>query len=193
MEVSKELNIDSLDWCNYMNHLGTIELITDRLILRQMKEEDAKGIFDSFVNNEKFLYYANKEKRTLDQEIESLYGIEEKYKNKEYYNWLITLLDGEIIGSINLHVDNENDLVWFNYAIDDRHYNHGYMTEALNAIKVFALENLKVSKIIGGCEVDNIASQKVMEKCGFKLEEIRKNELKLKDGFHDLKIYSIIN
>ena len=176
-----------------MNHLGTIELITDRLILRQMKEEDAKGIFDSFVNNEKFLYYANKEKRTLDQEIESLYGIEEKYKNKEYYNWLITLLDGEIIGSINLHVDNENDLVWFNYAIDDRHYNHGYMTEALNAIKVFALENLKVSKIIGGCEVDNIASQKVMEKCGFKLEEIRKNELKLKDGFHDLKIYSIIN
>ena len=31
------------------------------------------------------------------------------------------------------------------------------------------------------------------KKCGFKLEEIRKNSLMLNDGLHDLKIYSIIN
>ena len=69
-----------------MNHLGTIELETDRLILRKFKETDAKAIFDSFVNNEKFLYYANKEPRTLEQEEESLKGIEENESDpKPYY------------------------------------------------------------------------------------------------------------
>ena len=178
---------------NGMNHLGTMELITKRLILRRSKVKDARGIFNSYINDEEFRYYANKERTSLDQIIESLRLIEEKYKNKDYYNWLITLKDGEIIGAINLNVQNLNNQVWFNYAIDNRHYNNGYMSEALDIVKKFALENLKVSKIIGGCEPNNIASQKVMEKCGFKLEEVRKNELKLKDGLHDLKIYSIVN
>ena len=48
-----------------MKHLGTQKLETKRLVLRQIKESDALGIYNSFINEEKFLYYANKEKRTL--------------------------------------------------------------------------------------------------------------------------------
>ena len=176
-----------------MNHLGTIELITDRLILRRFTKNDSEGIFNSYINDEKFLYYANQEEKSLKEIEQWLSNIDGKYENKEYYNWIISLNDKTIIGSINLGVDNVNNLVWFNYAIDNKHYNKGYMTEALNAVRNFALKNLKVSKIIGGCEINNFASEKVMQKCGFKLEEIRKNELELKDGLHDLKIYFILN
>ena len=85
-----------------MKHLGSKELLTQRLILRKIVKEDAKEIFEGFINQENFLYYANKEKRTLEEEIQSLDKIDEKYQRDDYFNWIITLKDNNaIIGSIN--------------------------------------------------------------------------------------------
>ncbi len=177
-----------------MNHLGTINLETNRLILRRFEEKDAEEIFLGFVNQPEYLYYANKEKRTLEEEIKSLENISEKYKNPEYYNWLITLKDtGNIVGSINLHVDNHNDSVEFNYAIDNRYTGNGYMTETLLKIKDFALNEVKINRFQGGCAVENIASKRVMEKCGMNFEGTLKKYLKLKDGYHDMHMFSLTN
>ena len=177
-----------------MNHIGTKTIETDRLILRRFKEDDAQEIYEGYVNQEDFLYYANKEKRTLQEEIDSLKGIDEKYNNPEYYNWLITLKDNKkVIGAIHLNVDNYNESVEFNYAIDDRYQGNGYMTEALEAVKNYCLNEMKVNKIFGGCEVNNIASKKVMEKCNFIYEGTLRKHLKLRDGYHDMCIYSIID
>ena len=177
-----------------MNNIGTKTLETERLILRRFTEDDAKEIYEGFVNQKDFLYYTNKEERTLQEEINSLKGIEEKYNNPEYYNWLITLKNsGKIIGTINLNVDNFNESVEFNYVIDDRYKGNGYMTEALNIVKDYCLNEVKVNRIFGGCEINNVASRKVMEKCSFVYEGTLKNHLKLRDGYHDMHLYSIVN
>ena len=177
-----------------MIHLGTIKLESERLILRRFNESDAEELFNGFINQEGFLYYSNKKKRTLEKEINSLKGISEKYNNKEYYNWLITLKsNNKIIGSINLNVDNFNESLEFNYAIDDRYKNKGYMTESLNLVKDFCLKEVKVNRFFGGCEINNIASKRVMEKCNLKYEGTLRNYLKLRDGYHDLLVYSFIN
>ena len=140
-----------------------------------------------------FLYYANKEKKTLEEEIDSLKGIDDKYNNLDYYNWLITLKDNnKIIGGINLNVDNYNESLEFNYAIDNRYTCNGYMTEALNLIKDFCLNEIKVNRLYGGCEINNISSKRVMEKCDFKYEGILRNHLKLRDGYHDMYVFSFI-
>lgn len=176
-----------------MNHVGTIKLESERLILRRFTKEDSNEIFLGFVNQEEFLYYANKEKRTLEEQIKSLENIDEKYLNKEYYNWLIIeKTNNKIIGSINLRVDNKNDSVEFNYAIDNRYTNKGYMTEALNTVKTFCFNILDVNRFQGGAAFENKASQRVMEKCGLKCEGLLRNYLKLKDGYHDMYIYSNI-
>lgn len=177
-----------------MNHIGTKTIETNRLILRRFTEDDAQEIYEGYVNQEDFLYYANKEKRTLQEEIDSLKGIDEKYNNPEYYNWLITLKNNKkVIGAIHLNIDNYNESVEFNYAIDDRYQGKGYMTEALEAVKNYCLNEIKVNRIFGGCEINNIASKKVMRKCNFIYEGTLKNHLKLRDGYHDMSIYSIIN
>ena len=177
-----------------MNHIGTRIIETNRLILRRFKEDDAQELYDGYVNQESFLYYTNKVKRTLQEEIESLKGIDEKYNNLEYYNWLITTkVDKKIVGAINLNVNNYNESVEFNYAIDDRYKGKGYMTEALEAIKNYCLNEIKVNRIFGGCEINNLASKRVMEKCSFIYEGTLRNYLKLSDGYHDMYLYSIIN
>lgn len=176
-----------------MNNIGTKLLETERLLLRRFAENDAKEIYEGFINQEDFLYYTNKKRRTLEEEINSLKGIKEKYDNPEYYNWLITLKDSKkIIGAINLNVDNFNESLEFNYAIDDRYKGNGYMTEALNVIKGYCMNEIKANRFFGGCEINNIGSKRVMEKCLLKYEGTLRNHLKLRDGYHDMHLYSFI-
>lgn len=176
-----------------MNSIGTKELYTERLVLRKFKESDAKELFLGFVNQEDFLYYANKEKRTLEEEQNALINIDKKYENFNYYNWLITLKENEaIIGSINLNVNLKNDSVEFNYVIDNRYSNKGYMTEALKRIERFCFDEMNINRFQGGCCVENTASKRVMEKCNMQCEGILKKYIKLKDGYHDMYMFSIV-
>lgn len=177
-----------------MIHKGTKVLESDRLILRQFREDDALEIYNGFVNQEEFLYYANKKRRTLEEEKKSLLNIDKKYENKDYYNWLITRKeDNKIIGSINLNVHEINEMVEFNYVIDNRYTKKGYMTEALNLVKDYCLNELMVNRFQGGCCVENIASKKVMEKCGMQCEGILRKYIILNDGYHDMYMFSVIN
>lgn len=176
-----------------MRHLGTKVLQSERLILRRFKESDAKEIYEGYVNQEDFLYYAHKEKRSLEEEINSLKSIDAKYENNNYYNWLITLKENnKIIGSINLKVDDYNESLEFNYAIDDRYKGNSYMTEALNLVKDYCFNELNVNRLYGGCEINNIGSKRVMEKCSFVYEGTLRNYLKLRDGYHDMHLYALI-
>lgn len=177
-----------------MKSVGTQKLISNRLILRKFSQKDSKEIFEGFRNQKEFLYYTNKKTITLEEQIDSLNNIDEKYKDKNYYNWLITLKNTkQIIGAINFNINLRNDSVIINYAIDNRFTGNGYMTEALEIVKDFAFNKMNVHRFEGGCIVTNIASKRVMEKCGLVQEGILKDYIKLSDGYHDMFMFSIIN
>lgn len=177
-----------------MEHFGTIDLITERLKLRRIKEEDGEEIFYGFRNQEGFLYYMNKEKTTLDKQKSGLIGIDEKYKNLDYYNWLITTKeDGKIIGLITFNVFEVNETVEVSYALDERYFNKGYMSEAVNKVKEFAFKEMNVNRFQASCCASNAASKRVIEKCGLNYEGTLKNYLKLKDGYHDMHMFGLVN
>lgn len=177
-----------------MEAVGTQELSTERLVLRKFYQRDSREIFEGFRNQKEFLYYTNKPRVTLAEQVASLEGIAEKYEDKNYYNWLITLKStGQIVGAINLNVNLRNDSVMFNYAIDSCYTGRGYMTEALQKVKEFAFNSIKVHRFEGGCAVENSASRRVMEKCGLKLEGCLHGYIKLMDGYHDMFMFASIN
>ena len=171
--------------------LGSKTLESNRLVIRRIYISDAKEIFDGFVNQKEFLYWANKEERTLKQQIDSLNGIDEKYLNEFYFNWIITLKEnGKIIGSINANKYEIKNSFIINYAIDNRYTNNGYMSEALKRVLDYLLEEVKIQKIYCGCCIENIASKKVMQKYMTFIKTI-KNHVTLKDGLHDMHLYEI--
>ncbi len=173
-----------------MKHLGTVKLYTDRLILRRIVKEDAKEIYHGFINQDGFLYYANKEKRTLEEEIKSLEDIDNKYQELTYYNWLITLKSNKkIIGSINAHYCDKENKVLINYALDERYKNNNYMSEALMEVLKFLKEKVKMENIECGCVISNFASKRVMEKANMIYVGIKKKEVQLKDGYHDMHLF----
>lgn len=176
-----------------MINLGTKILESERLILRRYEEKDAEELYNGYINQKEFLYYANKEHKTLEEIKEFLKNQKEKYENLEYYNWAITLKEtGDIIGGITLNPKVKNESVNFNYAIDNRYTNNGYMTEALKEVKRFSFEELKVNRFQGGCVIENTQSKRVMEKCKLKYEGTLRSFVKLEDGYHAMHMFSTI-
>jgi ribosomal-protein-alanine N-acetyltransferase len=54
------------------------------------------------------------------------------------------------------------------YDVLPAYQRHGYATEATSAIMAWFFAQLQVRRIIADCDVDNIASRRVLERCGLR-------------------------
>ena len=80
----------------------------------------------------------------------------------------ILLNDGKQIGHVQAAPIRKG---WeIGYHVGEAYTGKGYASEAVKIFLPFILEQLNICAIVGVCHADNIASCKVMEKCGFTLE-----------------------
>lgn len=84
-------------------------------------------------------------------------------------NWQIILKERNLsIGSACfMNVPDDAGEVEIGYGIHPDFQNHGYMTEALNAICRWALSQQGVRTVAGETDPGNLPSRRVLEKCGF--------------------------
>ena len=84
-----------------------------------------------------------------------------------YVMWRIELRNGTNIGDLCFKGLDANGVAEIGYGILEEHQGHGYATEAVNAAVVWALKQPTVTRVEAETEPDNLASQRVLEKCGF--------------------------
>jgi len=80
----------------------------------------------------------------------------------------------ELIGHVGL--SQTDDGVEIGYAIEDKHQEKGYATEAVSAISDWAFANLNLPAILGIVASENKGSFKVLEKSKFKLVEEKERQ-----------------
>lgn len=56
------------------------------------------------------------------------------------------------------------------YWINNLYAGHGYMTEAVSAITLYAFKQIRTRRIAITCDINNLRSQKIPERLGFSLE-----------------------
>lgn len=84
-----------------------------------------------------------------------------------HLSWL--LHDGEqLVGSIG--ADPDGTLVEVGYVIAPAYWGRGYATEALARLCTLALAEPTIYRVQAKCDVDNVASARVMEKAGMQRE-----------------------
>lgn len=99
---------------------------------------------------------------------EMLNGCIENPEQWEWYAiWMIELKDGTHIGEMCFKGLDSNGVVEIGYGIMEQYQEHGYATEAVKAISAWAFQEPKVTVIEAEIDSKNIASKKVLEKCGF--------------------------
>ncbi|MBU5484991.1 GNAT family N-acetyltransferase [Clostridium sp. MSJ-11] len=179
-----------------LNHLGTKVLETERLILRPFRKEDARDAYDNWTSDSDVTKYLT---WTIHEDIEVTKKVLEiwidEYIAYENYNWGIELKErGSIIGSICLmNINNYKENCEIGYCISKDYWNRGITTEAFSRVIKFAFEEVGFERITGRHHINNLASGKVMEKCGLKYEGTLRKITKNNTGLLvDCKYYSIL-
>jgi len=116
-------------------------------------------------------------KISIEERMEWISWVEDQYakatKNTARIMLAVTLKsDTKLIGMVGIgnkeEVNNEIEIAFF---ISEEYSNNGYISEASMAMTEWAFTNLKLNYLIAIVELDNISSQRVVEKSGFdKLE-----------------------
>lgn len=102
---------------------------------------------------------------------EMLQGCLDHPKERMWYAlWQMELKEkpGIMVGSFCFKGLNEDGTVEIGYGLHDGFCGHGYMTEALNAVADWALQQTGVAKIIAETDAENEPSQKVLLRAGFR-------------------------
>ena len=84
-----------------------------------------------------------------------------------YAIWMIELKDGTHIGELCFKGLDPKGIAEIGYGISEKYQNNGYATEAVKAVLEWALNNPNVTAIEAETDSENVASKRVLEKCGF--------------------------
>lgn len=169
----------------------------EKIKLRKFKMSDLDFLMRYFIN-EKIIENINLPKKAKDvkkkDETEYLKNSIKNYKSKkpEEYN-LAILVNGEIMGVIGIHHTNYfNNCAELGYWIAEPYWGKGYATLATKEFLKEIFRKFGFIRINSFVNDYNIGSWKVLEKCGFKLECIRRKSVKKGNKYINDRQYSLI-
>ena len=148
-----------------------MQIYTERLVLRPLEISDLNTTHEyaaDFENTRYMLFLPNK---TLEESRQYLAWAASEWEKAEPVNLEFAItLGGKHIGAISIHLDKQSSTGEFGWILNKKYWGYGFMTEAALAVKEFAVNRLKVIKLIAHCESKNKASQNVMKKIGMRME-----------------------
>lgn len=156
-----------------MTHLGTVQLETDRLILRRFVMEDAEAMFNNWASDDdvsKYLTWPTHASVEVSRSL--LTDWVAGYEKPDAYRWAIELKDcGTVIGDISVvRCVEKVKMVSIGYCIGKAWWRQGYVTEALVRVLKFFFEEVKMNRVEAYYDPRNPNSGKVMEKAGLRYE-----------------------
>ena len=165
-----------------------VTLESERLIMRNYKDTDISA-YHKLLSDKTNMYYFipfGIPTTTIDESQESLNSAIEYNTKQQGIRFGITQKHSDnLIGGIGYHIAATtpvgkiaDPIGWF---LLPEHQNKGYMTEAVKRVLEYAFLEDDCIRVATACFKENIATQKVMEKVGFR-KEAEKLEAMWLDG-----------
>jgi len=170
-------------------------LETERLYLRRVAKEDVNEIFALRSNKETMQYIPRPLVKTEEDAMAHIAMMDEKIDNNEGINWAITLKnDSKLIGLIgHYRIKPEHFRAEIGYMLLPEFHGKGIIVEAIKETVKYGFEIMKLHSIEAVIDPENLASEKVLQKCGFVKEAHFKENEYYEGRFLDSVIYSILN
>ena len=141
---------------------------TPRLIIREFLPEEQETYLHHFTDEEVCLYLP---KRTTEERINIFQTAIANYANSKLTGiWgMFDKESGEFIGSCLLRPFNGDDkILEVGYSMDKKYWGQGIGTEMTEAMIAHGFSDTNVDEIVGVTVLENIGSQRVLEKAGLK-------------------------
>ena len=176
----------------YYNNFPVLEY--ENIILREITEADLDDLAECITDVDMYKYWGDN-RSTLEKNVTSYYKrflLRKPGEDRDCIYWGIALKDdNKIIGQIFINQIQNNRMTHVGYRITRKYWNHGYASKALQAVIDFCFKNTELKRIYTDVDERNIASWKVLEKCGFIREGLIRQG-KMGRTYCDYYIYGMI-
>ncbi len=147
---------------------------TTRLNLRAPKDDDIDALFSVGSDEEVMRYWGQIPYATRQQSVSEIEWFKKIFSEKQGIRWVITERDSDIyIGDIGYYKwEAKHRRAEIGYKLDKRHWNKGYMSEALIEVLRHGFTVMDLNRVEALVDPRNPPSIRVLEKRGFKREGV---------------------
>ena len=168
---------------------------TNRLLLRDLVDSDWVAVHEYSSDPKvcEFMDWGPNSARETKEFIKRAIRAA-KDKPRFAYDFAITCDDADrVIGAVSLVlVGFPANQAMIGYVLGRQHWGQGIMSEAVGAVIDFGFQTLKLHRISAACDPKNVASFRVMEKCGLRREGYFVEDKYIKGRWRDTLAYSIL-
>ncbi|QCR31262.1 GNAT family N-acetyltransferase [Lysinibacillus sp. SGAir0095] len=169
-------------------------LETERLILREITENDANSIFEYLSDPEVMKYYGLQPFEAVKDALDEISWYQSIFNEQTGIRWGITLKhEDKVIGSCGfLNTVSNHYRTDIGFELSKEYWGQGIASEAMNEIIQYAFEQTDIQRIQALIEPPNIASQKMVERAGFLREGLLRKYEYTCGKFDDLYMYGLL-
>ena len=172
---------------DYVNSKPSIR--TERLTLRELCATDVSALREWMPDKSIYTYWGKSPGRT-DKQPELLFAKAEK-PSKSFHLGIELNETQKIIGELWIYLIENDRMAKIAVRFGKTYHGNGYATEAVNAMVRFCFTHTELQRVWTDVDVRNVASCRVLEKCGFTREgTIRQG--KMVSTWCDYHLYGIL-
>lgn len=167
---------------------------TDRLYLVKIGQKYAEDLFHILSNEQVIKYYGKESLININEAKQLIDHIHLYYRQKRSIRWgIIYKENGNFIGSIGLNNLNLwNKKAEIGYELHPEYWRRGIMFEAANAVLQYGFSQLDLFRIGAVTYPENVASNRLLQKLGFRQEGLLRGYLYQNGLSHDAIMHSIL-
>ena len=158
-----------------------LTLETERLVLRTFTADDAPALHCEIYSDYDVLFYYNGGKVLTLEEVQNI--LPKRFSGNQFGYWAVTRKDdGQLLGQV--HLDAYVNAGWYDipedpaspfqsvevhlgFAFGKRFWGNGYATEACCAAIRYAFTHLRLKRLVGGANANNLPSIRLHQRLGF--------------------------
>jgi len=147
---------------------------TEHLILREILPSDAEAVLEMESDPEVMQYMHSNVTQNLEEALATIESIRKRHSRDGVSRWAVVERDtNAFVGISGLRIVEEmrnghENFHSLGYRFIKRYWGNGYATEAAKAAVQYGFQTVSLSDIYAVAMPENVASRKVLEKCGLK-------------------------
>ncbi|MBO4351357.1 MAG: GNAT family N-acetyltransferase [Proteobacteria bacterium] len=172
---------------DYIHHKPVIE--SERLYIRPMTPADIPALQQWMPDKNIYTYWGKRPGKT-DKDPKLMFE-NDKRPSKSFHLGIAPKDNNQVIGDIWVYLIENDRMASIAIRISPACQRKGYGTEAVHAMTRFCFENTELQRLWTEVDVRNVASQKMLEKCGY-IREGHIRQGKMINSWCDYYIYGIL-
>lgn len=169
-------------------------LSTERLVLRNLREQDAEMVFEVFRDPDVMRYWSSPPMMDIAEARALIRKIHDLFRAGTLFQWGIASRSTDaILGTCTLfHLDLTHRRGEIGFAIGKQHWGQGIASEAVARLIALAFEELKLHRLEADVDPRNENSLRLLDRQGFQREGLLRERYQVSGEIQDAVFFGLL-